>query len=44
LIGGEDDPVARQGLFDLGRQRGVEIHTPFIRLGSAEKRLLVVGC
>ena len=34
LIGGEDDPVARQGLFDLGRQRGgrkaYAFYTPWV--------------
>ncbi len=37
LVGGENGPVAREGLFDLGRQRAVGGHTPFIRLAVAEK-------
>ena len=38
LVGGEDGCALRQGCGDLpGQGRGL-VHTPFIRLGSAEKR------
>ena len=37
LIGGKDEVAARQRLINLGRQRGGEGHTLFIRLMGAEK-------
>ncbi len=37
LVGGEDGCALRQCFGDVRRQGGGEVHTPFIRLGSAEK-------